>query len=160
MVARSSGRAGRVMVARLTLIAAVARNGVIGCENRLPWHLPEDLRFFKATTLGHPMIMGRKTRESLGENPLPGRPHIVLSRDPQYAARGSHTVPDFPAALAACEGADEVFVIGGAQVYALALPYARRVLLTCVPGEYAGDAFFPDISGYPDIEVIRRAPGE
>lgn len=129
----------------LTLIAAVARNGVIGVDNTLPWRLPEDLKRFKALTLGHPIVMGRKTWESLGR-PLPGRSNIVISRDPQYVASGAATATTLQQALsiAALENAQEVFVIGGAEVYRLALPLAQRLQLTEIGQDYAGDAHFPE----------------
>lgn len=128
---------------RVSLIAAVASNGVIGSDNALPWRLSEDLKRFKALTLGHPVIMGRKTYESIGR-PLPGRRNIVISRTAGYAAEGCEVAGSFGAALAACRtGSDEIFVIGGAQIYAEALPLARRLYLTEIHRDYAGDARFP-----------------
>lgn len=130
---------------RLSLIAAVAANGVIGSDNALPWRLPEDLKRFKALTLGHPVIMGRRTHESIGR-PLPGRRNIVISRNKEYAASGCEVAASLGAALDACrignEG-DEVFIIGGAQIYAEALPLARRLYLTEIRADYPGDARFP-----------------
>ncbi|SMB22812.1 Dihydrofolate reductase [Sterolibacterium denitrificans] len=130
----------------LTLIAAVARNGVIGLDNALPWRLPEDLRRFKALTLGHPVIMGRKTWESLGR-PLPGRSNIVISRDPQYVASGATTASTLEQAIAAAarEEDQEIFVIGGAEIYRLALPLAQRLQLTEIDRDFAGDARFPAV---------------
>jgi dihydrofolate reductase len=125
------------------LIAAVAANGVIGRDNRLPWHLPEDLKHFKALTMGHPMIMGRKTWESLPGR-LPGRPHIVVSRNPDYQAEGAAVVGSLAAAIAAAGDSDEVFVIGGAELYAQALAIADRLQLTELDAAYDGDASFPD----------------
>ena len=132
------------MTPLLTLIAAVARNGVIGRDNQLPWHLPEDLKRFKTLTLGHPVVMGRKTWESLPEKfrPLPGRRNIVVSRNPDYRAPGAVVVASVAAALAAAEAA-EVFVIGGAALYAEALPAARRLQLTEIDADIQGDAHFP-----------------
>jgi dihydrofolate reductase len=137
---------GPMPKATLTLIAAVARNGVIGIANRLPWHLPADLRHFKALTLGHTVIMGRKTWESLPPNfrPLPGRRNIVVTRNGDYRAEGATVVSSLPAALAAAEG-DEAFVIGGAQLYATALPLAQRLQLTEIDASYEGDTHFPAI---------------
>lgn len=132
------------MKPRLTLIAAVARNGVIGKDGTLPWRLPEDLKRFKALTLGHPIIMGRKTWESLGK-PLPGRTNIVISRDPGYAAAGAIVVASLDAALAACADADEAFVIGGAEIYALALARADCLQLTELGRDFEGDTYFPPI---------------
>ena len=129
---------------RLSLIAAVAANGVIGSDNALPWRLPEDLKRFKALTLGHPVIMGRKTYESIGR-PLPGRRNIIVTRNAAYAAEGCETARSLGDALAACNGtAEEVFVIGGAQIYAEALPLAQRLYLTEIGRDFPGDARFPE----------------
>ena len=127
---------------RLTLIAAVARNGVIGNDNALPWRLPEDLKRFKELTLGHPIIMGRKTWASLGR-PLPGRRNIVISRDPDFNAPGGIVVASLAAALAASADATEAFVIGGAEIYALALPEAQCLRLTEIDRDFPGDTHFP-----------------
>lgn len=133
---------------KLSLIAAVARNGVIGRDNKLPWHLPNDLKYFKAVTLGKPVIMGRKTWESLGR-PLPGRTNIVITRQPGYAPAGAKTVASLDAALALAEqvalidGVDECVVIGGAEIYAQALPRCDRLYLTEVHADVEGDAYFP-----------------
>ncbi|MBI5920333.1 MAG: dihydrofolate reductase [Betaproteobacteria bacterium] len=128
----------------ITLIAAVARNNVIGLDNAMPWRLPEDLKRFKALTLGHPVIMGRKTWESLGR-PLPGRTNIVISRNPAFTASGATPTGSLEAALAqaAATGTDETFIIGGAEIYRQALPLADRLQLTMIEQEFAGDAFFP-----------------
>ncbi|MDP2811643.1 MAG: dihydrofolate reductase [Rhodocyclaceae bacterium] len=127
----------------LTLIAAVARNGVIGRDNKLPWRLSEDLKHFKALTLGHPMIMGRKTWESLPGR-LPGRPHIVVTRDPGYRAEGATVAGSLEAAIAAAGAFDEAFVIGGAELYAQALAIADRLQLTEIAEDFEGDIRFPD----------------
>lgn len=129
----------------LTLIAAVARNGVIGSDNRLLWHLPEDMRFFKETTQGHAVVMGRKTWQSLPPRfrPLPGRRNLVLTRDAAFDARGAECVPSLDAALQRLAGEQQVFVIGGAELYALALPRADRLLLTELARDFDGDAHFP-----------------
>ena len=128
----------------LTLIAAVARNGIIGKDNALPWHLPADLRHFKALTTGHTVIMGRKTWESLPEKfrPLPGRRNIVVTRNAGYGAPGASVVTSLPDAMAAAAGS-EAFVIGGAELYAAALPHADRLELTEIDADYAGDTWFP-----------------
>lgn len=123
------------------MIAAIAQDGVIGIDNRLPWHLPEDLRRFKALTLGHAIVMGRRTWESLGRA-LPGRRNLVVSRNPHYRAEGAEVFGSLEDALAACPG-EEVFVIGGAQLYAAALPIAQRLYLTEIHARIAGDAWFP-----------------
>ena len=134
---------------KLSLIAAVAENGVIGRNNNLPWHLSEDLKYFKRTTMGKPIAMGRLTWESIGR-PLPGRTNIVISRDPDLEIAGVKTVSSLPAAidLAAAiseiDGCDELVVIGGGQIYAEALPLAQRMYLTEVHADVTGDAWFPE----------------
>lgn len=140
----------------LVIIAALARNGVIGRDNALPWRLPEDLRHFKETTLGHPILMGRKTWESLGR-PLPGRRNIVISRDAAYRADGAEVVAGIDDAIARCTGAARVFLIGGAELYRQALPHADRLLLTEIDAEFAGDAFFPPLAADAWIECERQA---
>jgi dihydrofolate reductase len=128
----------------LSVIAAMARNRVIGIDNRLPWHLPADLQHFKTMTLGKPLIMGRKTWQSL-PGLLPGRPHIVISRTPDFRAEGAQVARSLDEAIAlAGELADEVMLIGGANLYQQALPLADRLYLTLVDAEPAGDAWFPD----------------
>jgi dihydrofolate reductase len=130
----------------LVLIAAIAQNGIIGAtvdgKGVLPWRLPEDLKRFKALTLGHPIIMGRKTWESLGR-PLPGRHNIVITRSPDFRAEGATIVPSIAAALVACGQTESVFVIGGAEIYAQALPQAQRLELTEIHADAEGDALFP-----------------
>src|SRR3972149_7478103 len=127
----------------VTIIAALASNRIIGRGNRMPWHISDDLKRFKALTLGHPVVMGRKTFESIGK-PLPGRDNIVVTRSQAFAAPGCRVVHSLAEALAAAQGASEVFVIGGAQIYALALPLADRLQLTEVDAAIDGDAYFPD----------------
>lgn len=141
---------------RLTLIAAVARNGVIGNDNALPWRLPEDLKRFKELTLGHPIIMGRKTWASLGR-PLPGRRNIVISRDPDFKAPGGIVVASLAAALAACADASEAFVIGGAEIYALALPEAQCLRLTEIDRDFPGDTHFPGFDPAAWRETERKS---
>lgn len=145
-------------MSELVLIAAVAANGVIGKDNQLLWHLPGDLKRFKALTTGQAVIMGRKTWESLPEKfrPLPGRRNLVISRNPAYAAAGAQVVDSFDAAVAACADLAIVFVIGGAEIYALALPRADRLELTELATSFEGDAAFPAI----DRRHWRAAPGE
>jgi dihydrofolate reductase len=130
----------------LTLIAAVARNGVIGFANRLPWQLPADLRRFKELTTGHTVIMGRKTWESLPAKfrPLPGRRNIVVTRNDAFIADGATVSTSLPDAIAAANG-DEAFVIGGAELYKAALPLADRLQLTEIDAAYEGDTWFPVI---------------
>ena len=127
---------------RLTLIVARARNGVIGRDGRLPWRLPEDLAFFKRTTMGHPIVMGRRTWESIGR-PLPGRRNIVVSGQAGFAAGGAEVAPSLDEALRRCAGSDEVFVIGGAQLYAEALPRAGRLIVTEIDADFEGDTHWP-----------------
>jgi dihydrofolate reductase len=134
---------------RLSVLAAVSENGVIGHEGGLPWHLPAEMRFVKRLTTGHTLIMGRKTYESIGR-PLPQRTSIVITRDPGYtAAPGVIVVPDFDAAVSAAQerGESEAFVFGGEAVYALALPRADRLYLTRVHAQVEGNAFFPALEG-------------
>jgi dihydrofolate reductase len=129
----------------LELIAAVARNGVIGHSNQLLWHLPEDMRFFRHTTRGHPVIMGRKTWDSLPPRfrPLPGRRNIVVTRNARFDAPGAEVAASLQAALALLADAPRVFVIGGAQLYAQALPVAQGLWLTEIEHDFAGDTVFP-----------------
>jgi dihydrofolate reductase len=126
----------------LSIVAAMAKNGVIGIGNRLPWHLPEDLKHFKAITMGHHIIMGRKTYESIGR-PLPGRTTVIVTRDPAYRAPGCLTAASLDGAVAICGDDPEVFFVGGAELYAQALPRADRLYLTEIQAAYEGDAWFP-----------------
>jgi dihydrofolate reductase len=130
---------------RINLIVACARNGVIGRDGGMPWRLPEDLAHFKRTTLNHPVIMGRRTWESLPPKvrPLPGRRNLVLSTDPQWSAAGAQRQASLQQALQACSGDDEVWVIGGAQVYAQALPLADGLVVTEIDADIDGDTVFP-----------------
>ena len=146
----------------LSLIAAVARNRAIGKDNQLLWHLPEDMKHFRETTRGKPVVMGRKTWEALPEKfrPLPGRQNIVVSRDPAYKAHGADLAGSLEGALALAGGAEEVFVIGGEQLYRAALPFAARLYLTEVELEPEADAFFPELNPAVWQEVERRASGE
>ncbi len=147
-------RGGRTTLA---LIWTLPRNRTIGRNNALPWYLPEDLKYFKRVTLGKPVIMGRKTWDSIGR-PLPGRSNIVITRDPGFQAAGVRVVGSLDEAIALAEkiclidGAEEAVVIGGAQIYALALPRADRLYLTQVHAEVEGDAHFPplDLDGWEE----------
>lgn len=128
----------------LAIVVAAAENGVIGKDGGLPWHLPDELRHFKKLTLGHTLVMGRKTWESIGR-PLPGRRSLVLSRQPGYQAAGAEVLPDF-AALAGLElAAPPVFVIGGVSLFSEALPLAQDLHLTRVHGNPEGDTYLPPI---------------
>ncbi len=135
----------------ITLVVARAANGVIGRDGALPWHLPADLRRFKALTMGKPIVMGRRTFESIGR-PLPGRHNIVLTRG-AWRADGVTVVPDLPAALAAAGG--EAMIIGGAAVYAAALPVADRIELTEVHAAPRGDTVLPPFDPTDWVEVAR-----
>lgn len=128
----------------LTLIVARARNGVIGRDNRLPWHLPEDLAFFKRTTMGAPIIMGRKTHESIGR-PLPGRRNIVVTRDASRQFAGCETAASLEDAfaLAARDGAPEAFLIGGTELYRQGIGFADKLVITEIATDFEGDATFP-----------------
>ena len=121
----------------------MARNRVIGHDNKLPWHLPADLRHFKELTLGKPIIMGRKTWESL-PGLLPGRRHIVVTRQQDYVAQGAETASDLESSIALAGDVDEVMIVGGATLYAEALPMADRLYMTLVDADIDGDAHFPD----------------
>lgn len=130
------------MSASIALVVAVADNGVIGRGGTLAWHLPDDLKFFKAVTMGKPMLMGRRTFESIGR-PLPGRRNLVLTRGAGAFPAGIEVVSSIDAALALLPEAPELCVIGGATLYAQTLPIAQRIYLTEVHGEVAGDVHFP-----------------
>ena len=144
---------------RLTIIVARARNGVIGRDNALPWHLPEDLRQFKRTTTGHAVLMGRRTHESIGR-PLPGRRNLVVSRTPGYASPGVEVFTSLPDALRACAADPEVFVIGGAQLYDAVLPLADRAIVTEIDLDADGDARFPALDAAPWRPHWRQASRE
>ena len=148
---QTAGRAG----APVYLVAAVAQNGVIGANGKLPWRLPEDLQHFKRLTLGHSVIMGRKTWESIGR-PLPNRHNIVVSRRPGFQAAGASVASSLEDALALCAGVDPVFVIGGNELYRAALPYAAGLVLTRLHRPYEGDAYFPDIDPADWTETRRE----
>jgi dihydrofolate reductase len=149
-------------VIKLTLIVAVAKNGVIGANGALPWRLSSDMKRFKAATMGKPILMGRKTWESLPKRPLPGRANLVLSRDPAFRPAGGWSYASLDAALAAARamaaasGAGEVCVIGGAQLYAAMLPLAERIVLTEVELAPEGDAHFPTLDPAQWIEIARE----
>ncbi|MBU1190380.1 MAG: type 3 dihydrofolate reductase [Gammaproteobacteria bacterium] len=128
----------------ISIIVAMDRNRLIGSNNGLPWRLPADLKHFKAITLGKPVIMGRKTYESIGR-PLPERHNIVVSRTPGFVAPGCTTVTSADAALAAAGDVPEVMIIGGAQLYTQLLPQVQRIYLTQIDAAFDGDAWFPDL---------------
>jgi dihydrofolate reductase len=154
-------------VIELAIIVAVAENGVIGRHNALPWRLPEDLRYFKRVTMGKPIVMGRKTFESIGR-PLPGRTNIVITRNPGFAAEGVEVVSSLQQALelagdiARIDGSRELVVIGGAEIYAAALPQAHRLYITEVHASVEGDAFLPELdwSSWREVSRARHAAVE
>lgn len=139
----------------LTIIVAKARNNVIGRNNTLPWRLPEDLAHFKRTTMGAPILMGRKTYESIGR-PLPGRRNIVISRNPDLAIAGCEVATSLEHAQLLCAGVDEIFLVGGAQLYVEALPSVDRLVVTELDIEVDGDATFPPIDRKQWQELTRE----
>jgi dihydrofolate reductase len=143
----------------LSLISAVARNGAIGRDNALLWSDPEDLRHFRRVTLGHPVIMGRKTWDSLPPRfrPLPGRRNLVVTRRSGWSAPGAETAASLDAALALLDGTPRAFVIGGGQLYALALPQADELVLTEIDADFVGDTFFPEFDRRQFQERSREA---
>lgn len=140
---------------KISMIAAHGRNRVIGANDAMPWHIPADLRFFKARTMGKPVVMGRRTLQAIGK-PLPGRANIVVTRDPAFEAEGTTVVRDLDAALDAARavgaetGAGEIMIIGGGQIYAQMLDRAERLYLTEIDLAPEGDAFFPDYRAVAD----------
>lgn len=140
---------------RVSLIVAASRNGVIGARGKLPWHLPADLQRFKKLTMGHPILMGRKTFESIGK-PLPGRTNIVITRQKGFACCGAVTASSLDEALRMCEKEQEVFVIGGADIFAQALPLADRIYLTRIDQDFEGDAFLFKIDPTVWKEISRE----
>lgn len=137
----------------VSMIAAMAKNRVIGADNSMPWHLPADLGHFKRTTLGKPVVMGRKTYESIGKA-LPGRLNIVISRDPDYTLTDAVVVCSCDAAVAAAGKVDELMVIGGGTIYTHFLPLCHRLYLTKIELEVAGDTYFPDYNETAKWEVV------
>ena len=128
----------------IELIVARARNGVIGADNRMLWRIPEDLAFFKRTTMGSPIVMGRKTRLSIGR-PLPGRRNVAVTRNPDFRAEGTETVTSLEAAFELLADAPRIFVIGGGEIYREALPSADRCWVTVLDRDFEGDTVFPEL---------------
>jgi dihydrofolate reductase len=128
---------------RIYLLVAVASNGIIGANGQLPWHLPEDLQHFKRLTMGHPVIMGRRTWQSLKARPLPGRENIVVTRTPGYDAPGAAVASSLESALALCAGESVAFVIGGSRLFDESLPIADGLVVTEIHRDFAGDTWFP-----------------
>ena len=140
---------------RLSIIAAVAANGVIGRANGLPWHLNGDLKFFKATTLGHHMIMGRRTFDSVGKA-LPGRTTVVITRDPAFAAPGVIVVASVDEALKVAANDDEPLICGGAEIYRQTIHRADRMYITQVHADVEGDTYFPDFDDVNEWKLVDR----
>jgi dihydrofolate reductase len=146
---------------RISIIVAMARNRIIGANGVIPWHLPEELKRFKSVTMGHHIIMGRKTWESIGR-PLPGRTSVIVTRQRDYRAPGAKVVHSLDDAIAACSGDTEIFVIGGAELYAQALPRAGRLHLTTVETDAAGDTVMPeiDMKDWREVSAVAFAADE
>ena len=141
---------------RISIIAAMAKNRVIGQKNALPWHLPEDLKHFRKLTMGHHIVMGRKTFESIGK-PLPGRTSIVVSRNADLVIPGAEVAPSMEKAVSLCSGDEEIFIIGGGELFSQAMSFADRIYLTEIQDEYEGDAYFPRMDPSEWLEVSREA---
>jgi len=152
---------GTGMKPRVSLIVAMAKNRTIGINNTLPWHLPADLKRFKELTMGHHMIMGRKTFESIGK-PLPGRTTVVVTRNADYSVPGVIVANSLEAALAACGTDEEIFVIGGAELYRQAIDFADRIYLTEIDADISGDAHFTEFDRklWQETERVNHAPDE
>jgi len=145
----------------LSMVVATANNRVIGKDNDMPWHLPADLAYFKKVTLGKPVVMGRKTFESIGR-PLPGRRNIVISRDEQYSANGVDTVTSVEQALSLVKDVEEIMVIGGGAIYKHCLPAANRLYITHIDAEIDGDTRFPEynLEHWTKVSSERRVADE
>ena len=144
------------MKPRVSLIVAMARNRVIGINNTLPWHLPADLKHFKALTMGHHIVMGRKTYESIGK-PLPGRTSVVVTRNADYSVPSVVAVNSLEAAIAACGNDEEIFVIGGAELYSQVINLADRIYLTEIDANISGDAHFAEFDRMAWHETARTS---
>lgn len=141
---------------QLFIIVAMGKNRLIGIDNDLPWHLPNDLKHFKEATLGKPIIMGRKTFESFGGRPLPNRPNLVVSRNADYLAQGAEVFTSVEEAIASQKDAEEIAIIGGAQIYEQWINKVDRLIITQVDAELEGDAYFPEIDLAIWQEVLRE----
>jgi len=147
---------------KISMIAAMTEDRVIGIENTLPWKLPNDMKWFRQKTLGKPIVMGRKTFESFGAKPLPGRTNIIITRDQSYQAEDSIVVYSIEEALKAAGDVDEVMIIGGASFYEQMLPKSDRLYLTFVEADLEGDAWFPelDLNDWNEVESIHHEKDE
>ena len=143
---------------RLALVAAIARGGVIGRDGTIPWRIPEDMEHFRVLTMGHPVVMGRRTWESIPDRfrPLPGRRNIVVTRNPNWSGEGADRARSIEDALILLEGAPRVFVIGGAELYAVALPLADELLFTEIDAVADGDTVFPAFDRSTFVETSRE----
>lgn len=140
----------------ISMIAAMAKNRLIGSNNDLPWYLPQDMRHFMHTTMHKPIVMGRKTFESLGSKPLRERANIVVTRDENFKSEGCEIYHSAEAVMQAFQDVPELVIIGGASIYTLFLPYADRLYLTFVDADLQGDSFFPDYQQYTWYETHRE----
>jgi dihydrofolate reductase len=140
---------------KIAMIAAMANNRVIGLDSDMPWHLPDDLKFFKANTSGKPVIMGRKTFESIGSRPLPKRPNLVISRNAELSISGVQVFQSVEMALATLQDAEEVIIMGGGQIYQQMLPLADKLYLTMIDADLKGDTQFPDWTEFQWNEIER-----
>jgi len=149
------------MKQRISLIVAMAKNRVIGANNTLPWHLPADLKHFKSLTMGHHIVMGRKTYESIGK-PLPGRTSVVITRNANYSVPGVIAVNSLEAAISECGDDAEIFVIGGAELFRQAISLADRIYLTEIDAIFSGNAHFTDLDSrlWQETERVTHAPDE
>lgn len=138
---------------KISIIVAMAKNRVIGTENRLPWNIPDELKRFKEITLGHPIIMGRKTHQSIGRV-LPGRENLIVTRDQDFKVDGGIVVHSLKEAIEKAQtepGSDEIFIIGGGEIYKQALPLTDKLYLTIIDKEFEGDTYFPDYSEFKKV---------
>lgn len=142
---------------KISMIAAITKDRVIGLNGDMPWHLPDDLKFFKAKTTGKPVIMGRKTFESIGSRPLPNRPNVVISRNPELSLSNVQVFQSVEQALEAFVSEEEVIIMGGGQLYQQMLPKADRLYLTLIDAKIEGDTFFPDWTTSCWKEVERQS---
>jgi dihydrofolate reductase len=149
------------MKPRVSLIVAMAKNRVIGINNTLPWYLPADLKHFKTLTMGHHIVMGRKTYESIGK-PLPGRTSVVVTRNADYAPSGVVVADSLEAAISACGNDEEIFVIGGAELYRRAIALADRIYLTEIDADISGDSHFTelDLISWHETARVSHGPDE
>jgi dihydrofolate reductase len=141
----------------ICLLVAMDNNRTIGKNNDLPWYLPADLKYFKKVTMGHPIVMGRKTYESIGR-PLPGRENIIITRDKSYRIEGANVVHSIQEAIDLTNGEEEVFVIGGAEIFKQILPVSDRLYITQIEHDFDGDTFFPNIN-YAEWKIISKEKG-